>query len=103
VAVESFSNEVKADAYNKAWWDLRLKYQGVVPPVARSETDFDPGAKFHVGQRSVHAIFAAEHLAISISARAVPGGRNIWPAAPLLDLRQQRRRQAAERHARAGA
>jgi peptidyl-dipeptidase A len=45
---EVFSGEVKPDAYNKAWWDLRLKYQGVAPPVARSEADFDPGAKYHV-------------------------------------------------------
>jgi peptidyl-dipeptidase A len=43
-----FSGEVKPDNYNKAWWDLRLKYEGVAPPVARSETDFDPGAKYHV-------------------------------------------------------
>ena len=43
-----FSGEVTPDDYNKAWWDLRLKYQGVVPPVARSEADFDPGAKYHV-------------------------------------------------------
>jgi peptidyl-dipeptidase A len=45
---EVFSGQVKADAYNKEWWALRLKYQGVAPPVARTEADFDPGAKFHV-------------------------------------------------------
>ncbi len=45
---EVFSGSVKPDQYNKAWWDLRLKYQGVAPPVARSEADFDPGAKYHV-------------------------------------------------------
>jgi peptidyl-dipeptidase A len=43
-----FSGEIKPEEYNKAWWDLRLKYQGVAPPVARSEADFDPGAKYHV-------------------------------------------------------
>ena len=43
-----FSGEIKPADYNKSWWDLRLKYQGVVPPVARSEADFDPGAKYHV-------------------------------------------------------
>jgi peptidyl-dipeptidase A len=43
-----FSGEVTPENYNKAWWDLRLKYQGVTPPVPRSETDFDPGAKYHV-------------------------------------------------------
>jgi peptidyl-dipeptidase A len=45
---EVFSGQVKPDDYNKAWWALRLKYQGVAPPVARSEADFDPGAKYHV-------------------------------------------------------
>ena len=43
-----FSGEIAPADYNKAWWDLRLKYQGVAPPVARSEADFDPGAKYHV-------------------------------------------------------
>lgn len=43
-----FSGEVKPADYNKSWWELRLKYQGVVPPVTRSEADFDPGAKYHV-------------------------------------------------------
>ncbi len=43
-----FSGAVTPANYNRAWWDLRAKYQGVAPPVARSEADFDPGAKFHV-------------------------------------------------------
>jgi peptidyl-dipeptidase A len=43
-----FSGEIKPENYNQAWWDLRLKYQGVAPPVTRSEADFDPGAKYHV-------------------------------------------------------
>jgi peptidyl-dipeptidase A len=43
-----FSGEVKPEDYNKAWWDLRLKYQGVAPPAPRGEADFDPGAKYHV-------------------------------------------------------
>jgi peptidyl-dipeptidase A len=43
-----FAGEVKPDAYNAAWWDLRLKYQGVAPPASRGEDFFDPGAKYHV-------------------------------------------------------
>ena len=43
-----FSGEIKTADYNKTWWELRRKYQGIVPPVARSEADFDPGAKYHV-------------------------------------------------------
>ena len=45
---EVFSGQVKPTDYNKAWWELRRKYQGVAPPVERTEADFDPGAKYHV-------------------------------------------------------
>ena len=45
---EVFSGHTKPNDYNKAWWALRLKYQGVAPPIARTESDFDPGAKYHV-------------------------------------------------------
>jgi peptidyl-dipeptidase A len=43
-----FSGEIPPEKYNQAWWDLRLKYQGIAAPVARNEMDFDPGAKYHV-------------------------------------------------------
>ncbi|WP_158010743.1 M2 family metallopeptidase [Tardibacter chloracetimidivorans] len=43
-----FSGEITPDNYNKAWTDLRHQYQGIIPPVPRSEADFDPGAKFHI-------------------------------------------------------
>ena len=43
-----FSGTVKPDHYNQAWWDLRMKYEGIAPPVPRTEEDFDPGAKYHV-------------------------------------------------------
>lgn len=45
---EVFAGQVKPENYNKAWWELRKNYQGIVPPVERAETDFDPGAKYHV-------------------------------------------------------
>ena len=45
---EVFGGQVKPADYNKAWWELRKKYQGIVPPVERTESDFDPGAKYHV-------------------------------------------------------
>ena len=45
---EVFSGEIKPADYNKTWWQLREKYQGVAPPVERSEADFDAGAKMHV-------------------------------------------------------
>ena len=43
-----FSGEIKPADYNKAWWDLRLKYQGIAPPSPRGEDLFDAGAKYHV-------------------------------------------------------
>jgi len=43
-----FSGEIKPEDYNKAWWDLRLKYQGIAPTFLRREEFFDPGAKYHV-------------------------------------------------------
>ncbi|WP_375759672.1 M2 family metallopeptidase [Corallococcus exercitus] len=43
-----FSGKVKPADYNKSWWALRTKYQGVGAPVARTEQDFDAGAKYHV-------------------------------------------------------
>lgn len=33
---------------NAAWWELRLHYQGVVPPVPRNEYHLDPVAKRHI-------------------------------------------------------
>ncbi len=43
-----FSGEITPQEYNTAWWDLKLKYQGVAPPSPRGEQFFDPGAKYHV-------------------------------------------------------
>ncbi|XP_068833322.1 angiotensin-converting enzyme isoform X2 [Capricornis sumatraensis] len=43
-----FDGSVTRENYNQEWWSLRLKYQGVCPPLARSQDDFDPGAKFHI-------------------------------------------------------
>src|SRR6476646_8372413 len=49
---EVFSGEVAPEQYNKAWWDLKAKYQGVAPPIDRSEADFDPGAKYHIASNT---------------------------------------------------
>ncbi|XP_046681921.1 angiotensin-converting enzyme-like [Homalodisca vitripennis] len=35
-------------AMNARWWALRLHHQGVVPPIPRNESHFDPGAKYHI-------------------------------------------------------
>ena len=43
-----FSGEIRPADYNKTWWELRTRYQGIAPPVTRTEADFDPGAKYHI-------------------------------------------------------
>jgi len=43
-----FSGEIPPQKYNETWWQLREKYEGIAPPVNRTEEDFDPGAKYHV-------------------------------------------------------
>jgi peptidyl-dipeptidase A len=43
-----FSGQIPPEKYNESWWKLRREYQGVAPPLPRSEADFDPGAKYHV-------------------------------------------------------
>ncbi len=43
-----FSGKTPPSEYNKHWWELRLKYQGIAPASARGEEFFDPGAKYHI-------------------------------------------------------
>jgi len=43
-----FSGEITSGDYNAAWWRLRADYEGIAPPVPRTEQDFDPGAKWHI-------------------------------------------------------
>ena len=43
-----FDGSIKPANYNKAWWDLRAKYEGIAPPAARGEEFFDAAAKYHV-------------------------------------------------------
>jgi peptidyl-dipeptidase A len=52
---EVFSGQIKPEDYNKSWWDMKREYQGVAPPVERTEVDFDPGAKYHVASNVPYA------------------------------------------------
>jgi peptidyl-dipeptidase A len=57
-----FNGEVTPENYNKVWWELRLKYQGVSPPNERSEEDFDPGAKYHVPANVPYMRYVLAHI-----------------------------------------
>jgi peptidyl-dipeptidase A len=57
-----FSGEIPPEKYNQTWWELRLKYQGVAPAIARSEADFDPGAKYHVPANVPYTRYFLAHI-----------------------------------------
>jgi peptidyl-dipeptidase A len=57
-----FSGDIAPGDYNKAWWDLRAHYQGIAPPVPRSEADFDPGAKYHVPANVSYTRYFLAHI-----------------------------------------
>ena len=57
-----FDGSITPANYNQAWADLKLQYQGITPPVARSETDFDPGAKFHIPGNTPYARYFLARL-----------------------------------------
>ncbi|CAL1265728.1 unnamed protein product [Larinioides sclopetarius] len=43
-----FDTSIKKEERNSKWWELRLKYQGLCPPVRRTDEDLDAAAKYHV-------------------------------------------------------
>lgn len=57
-----FSGEITKANYNAAWWDLKRKYQGVEPPSARADSDFDPGAKYHVPANTPYSRYFIAHI-----------------------------------------
>jgi peptidyl-dipeptidase A len=57
-----FSGEIPPERYNQSWWELRRKYQGVAPAVDRSESDFDPGAKYHIPANVPYTRYFLAHI-----------------------------------------
>lgn len=57
-----FSGAITDANYNTEWWKLRTKYQGIKPPVKRSEKDFDPGCKYHIPANTPYIRFEFHSL-----------------------------------------
>jgi len=57
-----FDGSIKPGEYNKAWWELKAKYQGVAPVSARGEEFFDPGAKYHVPGNTPYTRYFLSHI-----------------------------------------
>ena len=90
--------------YNKAWWELRNKYQGIAAPVARTEADFDPGAKYHVPANTPYTRYFLAHILQFQFHRALCKEAGFTgTAVSLLDLRQQGGGREAREDARDGS
>ena len=57
-----FSGDITPDQYNAGWWALRESYQGIEPAVERTETDFDPGAKYHIPGNTPYTRYFLSHV-----------------------------------------
>jgi len=57
-----FSGQTKPADYNRAWWELREKYQGVKAPNTRDADAFDPGAKYHVASGTPYSRYFLAHI-----------------------------------------
>ncbi len=57
-----FAGKTTPETYNADWWKLRTKYQGIIPPVERSEADFDPGAKYHIPGNTPYTRYFLAHI-----------------------------------------
>lgn len=43
-----FTGETPFNKMNEKYWEYRIKFQGISPPIKRNESFFDGGAKYHV-------------------------------------------------------
>ncbi|TRY62716.1 hypothetical protein TCAL_12900 [Tigriopus californicus] len=57
-----FDGSIQPEEMNYKWWELREKYQGINPPVMRSEEDFDAGAKYHVAADVPYTRYFVAHI-----------------------------------------
>lgn len=57
-----FDGSIKPGDYNRAWWDLKAKYQGVAPVSPRGEEFFDAGAKYHVPANTPYTRYFIAHV-----------------------------------------
>jgi peptidyl-dipeptidase A len=59
---EVFAGRIAPADYNRTWWEMTEKYQGVRAPVPRGEGEFDPGAKYHVPANVPYMRYFLAHI-----------------------------------------
>jgi len=73
-----FNGEYSPDEYNKGWWELREKYQGLRPPVERSESDDMSG---YEGPLHSCSIYGNKEVGRRFNAMMELGSSKPWPDA----------------------
>jgi peptidyl-dipeptidase A len=59
---EVFAGRISPSDYNRTWWEMTERYQGVRAPSTRGETEFDPGAKYHVSANVPYMRYFLAHI-----------------------------------------
>lgn len=57
-----YSGKVAPKDYDKVWWELREKYQGIKRPAPMEVNGFDAGAKYHVPADTPYARYFIAHI-----------------------------------------
>jgi peptidyl-dipeptidase A len=57
-----FAGEAKPQDYDKLWWELREKYQGIARPEPTQAGGFDAGAKYHVAANVPYMRYFIAHV-----------------------------------------
>jgi peptidyl-dipeptidase A len=59
---EVFDGRISPADYNRTWWEMSEKYQGIRPPIPRGDNEFDPGAKYHVAANVPYMRYFLAHI-----------------------------------------
>lgn len=57
-----FRGELDESQWNCGFWQMRSEFGGVEPPMARSDKDFDPPAKYHIDADVEYLRYFAAHI-----------------------------------------
>lgn len=65
---------------NAKWWELRLQYQGIIPPLPRNSEHFDAGSKYHIiSDQDYIKYFIATILQFQIFAELCSAANHVGP------------------------
>jgi len=78
-----YDGSIPRDKLEYNWVKMRNEYQGIVPPVERTENDFDPGSKYHVPGDTPYIRYFVSHILQFQIYRSLCQTAGEYPARPL--------------------